>query len=754
MADTKTYTTNYNLVKPGQDDFYNVDDFNSNADKMDDALYQHVIKISAAHAASAISSAATGDVAATNVQAAIAELASEKLALSGGNLTGAINGTVVALTAAASMTLGTSAGNYVLINGSTTISSFGTAQAGTKRTVRFNNVVTITHNNSAIILPGSANITVASGDIIEFVCSNGTVWVATNYQPLAGFAPKGFGLGDLCTVINAVNLDTVYLNGFYYAINCLNKPTGSGNGYILTESFQSGVYQKQTYSCVDGTGIYVRYCYSGTWSAWKQIPTMDLVMPISGGNMTGAINENYVSMDSADAMDIGSAKGNIAVNGTTTINSFLPARAGTIRLLRFSLPLTINAGSTISLPGVSSIAISGGDILEFLCRNGTVWSCTNYQPITGFAPNGFGLGGSAALTGVDANNYKSSGFFYLATGCSNVPDNYIMLIVNGTGNTSATQIAIGVVSGVMYTRSFTGSAWTVWKQITTSDQLTSYGLGAGNSASFSGDFNTMLANGFYMAAAIGQTNAPTSTEYYFLAVQANTNTTYVSQIAYSYNSTTTNPNMYRRYKVGSTWSAWKQIATMDLVAPKGFGLGDGSGSVLAGVDANNYKTSGFFYFNNTCAGLPTAGYYQVVVTGNGNDASQIATDLSGSNLFYTRTIGGGTFWTTWRIVASIVASGSGTGYYWHKWSNGHIEQWCDGVAVVNADGNVQTITFPVIFPNACRNVIVNTTNNNSAVNNDGHFELISKSAPGCVVMAQYTNSTVGNITPNIYAIGY
>lgn len=41
MADTKKYTTNYNLVKPGQDDFYNVDDFNSNADKIDEALYTH-----------------------------------------------------------------------------------------------------------------------------------------------------------------------------------------------------------------------------------------------------------------------------------------------------------------------------------------------------------------------------------------------------------------------------------------------------------------------------------------------------------------------------------------------------------------------------------------------------------------------------------------------------------------------------------------------------------------------------------------
>lgn len=157
MADTKTYTTNYNLEKPGQDDFYDVAIFNANADKIDtelkaganrdtthknaatldhpdnsvtdakignrtitdtvtaaagantvtnlfnmignmlkritgkttwwtppattlEAANTHITATTGAHAASAISSTATGDVSATNVQGAIAELAAEKLA--------------------------------------------------------------------------------------------------------------------------------------------------------------------------------------------------------------------------------------------------------------------------------------------------------------------------------------------------------------------------------------------------------------------------------------------------------------------------------------------------------------------------------------------------------------------------------------------------------------------------------------------------------------------------------------------------
>ena len=35
------YTTNYDLVKPAQEDFYNVDDQNRNMDKIDAALKAH-----------------------------------------------------------------------------------------------------------------------------------------------------------------------------------------------------------------------------------------------------------------------------------------------------------------------------------------------------------------------------------------------------------------------------------------------------------------------------------------------------------------------------------------------------------------------------------------------------------------------------------------------------------------------------------------------------------------------------------------
>ena len=41
----KTLTPVYNLIKPGQDDFYNVDDFNINIDIIEDELKKHAGQI-------------------------------------------------------------------------------------------------------------------------------------------------------------------------------------------------------------------------------------------------------------------------------------------------------------------------------------------------------------------------------------------------------------------------------------------------------------------------------------------------------------------------------------------------------------------------------------------------------------------------------------------------------------------------------------------------------------------------------------
>lgn len=82
--------------------------------------------------------------------------------------------------------IGAATGQYVLITGTTTITSFGTVNAGTMRWVQFDGALTLTHNGTSLILPGSANITTAQGDVAEMVSLGSGNWKCLNYFRVSG----------------------------------------------------------------------------------------------------------------------------------------------------------------------------------------------------------------------------------------------------------------------------------------------------------------------------------------------------------------------------------------------------------------------------------------------------------------------------------------------------------------------------------------------------------------------------------------
>lgn len=89
--------------------------------------------------------------------------------------------------------IGTSAGNYVKITGTTTITAFGTptAAANTTRVVLFGGALTLTHNATSLILPGAANITTAAGDVAMFVHEGSGNWRCLAFLPAGGYLPAG-----------------------------------------------------------------------------------------------------------------------------------------------------------------------------------------------------------------------------------------------------------------------------------------------------------------------------------------------------------------------------------------------------------------------------------------------------------------------------------------------------------------------------------------------------------------------------------
>lgn len=84
--------------------------------------------------------------------------------------------------------IGAATGEFIDVTGTTTITGLGTIAAGITRTVRFTGALTLTHNASSLILPSSANITTANGDVATFRSLGSGNWKCISYTKQDGSA--------------------------------------------------------------------------------------------------------------------------------------------------------------------------------------------------------------------------------------------------------------------------------------------------------------------------------------------------------------------------------------------------------------------------------------------------------------------------------------------------------------------------------------------------------------------------------------
>jgi len=96
----------------------------------------------------------------------------------------------VAIASATTTDLGTAATNVVLINGVVTITGFGSAALTSTPIyfIRFSGILTLTHNATTLIIPGSADITTADGDtaVVQYLGSGN--WKVLSYARASGLA--------------------------------------------------------------------------------------------------------------------------------------------------------------------------------------------------------------------------------------------------------------------------------------------------------------------------------------------------------------------------------------------------------------------------------------------------------------------------------------------------------------------------------------------------------------------------------------
>ncbi|WP_312340275.1 pyocin knob domain-containing protein [Anaerospora hongkongensis] len=530
MADTKTYTSNYNLEKPGQDDFYDVAIFNANADKIDtelkaaatrdtthknaatldhldnsvtdakignrtindtvtaaagantitnlfsmignmlkritgksnwwtppattlEAANTHITAATGAHAASAISCTATGDVSGTNVQAALTEIAAEKLALANSLASGAVY-------------------KYRDLAG---------------------------YHSTSTTLTGAAKILLPMG------------WTSTTLiLEIEGWNSAGTDKSNWKAIVSGFNNS----GGSWQALAATLFPNCPFN------SVRFG-YDSAAGKCCVLLGT--------TSTAWDNVKIT--VKEVLAGN----------SSPSSYATDWG-----ISVITTET--------------------------------GITNIAIA---VIKTLAT------------VEATAPAGYGLGGYGTQVS-DANNALLSGWYWVVgynSGGLNIPpetsNTSALIFVETLNSNNIKQTLFNRNQGTIYTRHCSNGSWLAWRQVAMMDQVAPTGYGIGTAATLAAaDWNNYLTTGFYRGADLA--NAPAATTYYFVMVVRHDDN-HVTQHAWSFAGGALGV-MNVRTKSSGTWSGWKQIAMTDSPAFTGIAT---AVTAALGTNTNQIATTAF-----------------------------------------------------------------------------------------------------------------------------------------------------------------
>ena len=294
---------------------------------------------------------------------------------------GILGSAVIASVASASTTdvLGASS-LFVLVTGTTTITSLGTGTYRWKY-VRFAGSLLLTHNATSLILPGGANITTAAGDTMV-IASDGSsnVWVVS-YQRADGtavvVAPASTWTGGSNAEVTVASASTCDILGAASALVAISGTTtitslGTGTNRVRFVRFTGALLlTHNATSLILPTGANITTAAGDAMIVESDGSSNARVLSylkadgtaLTPTTWTGTSNAE-VTVASASTCDIlGAASAFVAISGTTTITS-LGTGTNRVRFARFTgaLTLTHNATSLI-LPGGASITTAAGDCM-------------------------------------------------------------------------------------------------------------------------------------------------------------------------------------------------------------------------------------------------------------------------------------------------------------------------------------------------------------------------------------------------------
>jgi hypothetical protein len=238
---------------------------------------------------------------------------------------------------AATVDLGAQASRNLVITGTTTITSFGTAGTvdGVEYRLRFAGVLTLTHGAS-LILPGAANIATAAGDVATVVHDGANVWRVISYDPAAGLLTAlgtaatlnvGIGAGQIPQLSTGTTGAGTYARSGT-TVTVTRTAHGLTTGQFATLDFTTGTATDGTYAVTvtDANTFTVTDTVSGTTSGNVAVSGPVRLPAVDGSQLTGLAVPVAAALNASGSAPIyasrawGRFNGNVSVSSLTSGN--------------------------------------------------------------------------------------------------------------------------------------------------------------------------------------------------------------------------------------------------------------------------------------------------------------------------------------------------------------------------------------------------------------------------------------------------
>jgi len=292
-------------------------------------------------------------------------------------------GTTIA--SASTVDLSVATGDVVDISGTTTITAFGTIEAGVKRKIRFTGALTLTHNATSLILPGAANITTASGDTADVVSLGSGNWVVWSYTKADGTPISRFYGTNGNTIASATTTDLSTATGSLVTISGTTTITSFGTvaaGRIMDIIFSGALTITHNGTSMILPGGADILTVAGDRFTFESLGSGNWALRASRGEP----DQNHVNIKGADiasatTTNLAAATGDfVTITGTTTITGLGTMVAGIKKVLHFSGALTFTHNATsLILPGGADITTRAGDAAIVESLGSGNWRCVNYM---------------------------------------------------------------------------------------------------------------------------------------------------------------------------------------------------------------------------------------------------------------------------------------------------------------------------------------------------------------------------------------